>query len=425
MCGIDAVASLEFDSKSGRFLARFRYGKKEFKRSLRTENPKEARALLGRIEYTVQLIERGELEIPVEADAATFIVTGGKKTGDENQRVERLTLSALFDAYFAQMPEGSKELSTIKTERLHQKNLLRHLKGSMSAESMTVATVQGYVQKRAKDKFRGKYIRPDTIKLELTTLRLIWNWALSQGLLSGRSPVRGIKYAKPDEKPPFVTFAEIERTVARGGISDEEVEGLWESLYLTRSEVKELLDEVRVGDEAGRQAAFVYPMFVFVAHTGARRSEILRSRIDDFNFESETVVIREKKKSKSKATTYRRVAMTRLLKSVMADWFARHPGGQLTIAGEGQSGVKTLSKDELHNHFKKALATSPKWSRIPGFHTFRHSFISILAAASVDQRVIDEFVGHTTEEMRRRYRHLFPDTRRRAIQTLEDGCIAG
>ncbi|MEZ6150377.1 MAG: hypothetical protein R3C09_09665 [Pirellulaceae bacterium] len=27
---------------------------------------------------------------------------------------------------------------------------------------------------------------------------------------------------------------------------------------------------------------------------------------------------------------------------------------------------------------------------------------------SVDQRMIDAWVGHQTEEMRRRYRHLFP-----------------
>jgi hypothetical protein len=33
----------------------------------------------------------------------------------------------------------------------------------------------------------------------------------------------------------------------------------------------------------------------------------------------------------------------------------------------------------------------------------------------VDQRVIDELMGHTTEAMRRRYRHLFPQARRAAV----------
>ena len=44
------------------------------------------------------------------------------------------------------------------------------------------------------------------------------------------------------------------------------------------------------------QHPFIYPMFVFAAHTGARRSEILRSQVDDFDFQSRTVQIREKKR---------------------------------------------------------------------------------------------------------------------------------
>jgi integrase len=45
---------------------------------------------------------------------------------------------------------------------------------------------------------------------------------------------------------------------------------------------------------------------------------------------------------------------------------------------------------------------------VRGFHVFRHSFASNLAAAGARQEVIDEMMGHQTEEMRRRYRHLFP-----------------
>lgn len=53
-----------------------------------------------------------------------------------------------------------------------------------------------------------------------------------------------------------------------------------------------------------------------------------------------------------------------------------------------------------------------------GFHTYRHSFASNLAAAGVDQRLIDEFMGHTTEAMRKRYRHLFPTNKRSAIESF-------
>jgi integrase len=57
------------------------------------------------------------------------------------------------------------------------------------------------------------------------------------------------------------------------------------------------------------------------------------------------------------------------------------------------------------------------WFKV-GFHTYRHSFASNLAALGVDQRVIDEWMGHQTEAMRKRYRHLFPRSRRSAIESF-------
>ena len=52
-----------------------------------------------------------------------------------------------------------------------------------------------------------------------------------------------------------------------------------------------------------------------------------------------------------------------------------------------------------------------------GFHVFRHTFASLLASEGVDQRVIDAFMGHSTE-IRARYQHLFPKDRKDAIGKL-------
>ncbi len=53
--------------------------------------------------------------------------------------------------------------------------------------------------------------------------------------------------------------------------------------------------------------------------------------MDDFDFESRTVLIREKKRSHEKSLTYRRVRMSDFLMKTMSDWFFRHPGGQYAI----------------------------------------------------------------------------------------------
>jgi hypothetical protein len=44
--------------------------------------------------------------------------------------------------------------------------------------------------------------------------------------------------------------------------------------------------------------------------------------------------------------------------------------------------------------------------------------VSNCAAAGVDQRLLDSWVGHTTEEMRRRYRHLIPSIEQQAIKQV-------
>jgi hypothetical protein len=45
----------------------------------------------------------------------------------------------------------------------------------------------------------------------------------------------------------------------------------------------------------------------------------------------------------------------------------------------------------------------------------RHSFASNCAARGIDQRLIDRWLGHTTDEMRRRYQHLIPNQEQQAI----------
>jgi integrase len=80
-------------------------------------------------------------------------------------------------------------------------------------------------------------------------------------------------------------------------------------------------------------------------------------------------------------------------------------------------GPGPLTKDEAHDHFRRTLAGG-KWSVVPGWHCFRHSFISLCASKGKDQRFIDEWVGHQTEEQRKRYRHLLPSTQQEAIRSV-------
>jgi site-specific recombinase XerD len=52
------------------------------------------------------------------------------------------------------------------------------------------------------------------------------------------------------------------------------------------------------------------------------------------------------------------------------------------------------------------------------WHVLRHSFVSALATEGVDQRVIDEIVGHQSLDQQRRYRHLYPKIMKDAVSRV-------
>jgi integrase len=137
-----------------------------------------------------------------------------------------------------------------------------------------------------------------TNRKEIASFRAAWNWGLPMNLTRGIFPNRGLRYPKADEKPPFMTWAEVKRAIAHGGTASD----LCDCLYLLPDELAELLQYVK-----------------------------------------ETV--------------------------------------------------------------------------LRGWHTLRHSFISACASKGVDQRLIDECSGHSTEEQRKRYRHLFAEVQQNARNT--------
>ena len=51
-------------------------------------------------------------------------------------------------------------------------------------------------------------------------------------------------------------------------------------------------------------------MTLRIAHTGIRRSEAIRSLRDDLDFRHGTILVREKKLSRTRAITFRRVELT-------------------------------------------------------------------------------------------------------------------
>tara|TARA_R110002111_G_scaffold164386_3_gene230583 strand:+ start:36011 stop:37264 length:1254 start_codon:yes stop_codon:yes gene_type:complete len=415
------MASLE--NRTGYFNVVFRFGGKRYTRSLSTDDEKEANRLLANLEQTVRDVKSGRISLPPDADIPTFLLSDGKLTTphvSDSASVSEIQLSLrdLFESFFASLPDGSLEESTLSLIKTHRNNLLRVLGDNVFIEDIDLNALDLYSKKRRRDNGRRKgKVSAYTIKKELVTLRRVLQWGKKRGKLSFEIPeIRDVQLPKSIERPAFQTFDEITVQIEQDGLSLERQSELWECLYLRTDEIDQLIQHVR----KKASHTFVYPMVVAAAHTGARRSELMRSQLTDIR--DDILIIREKKRRRGQEST-RRVPMSSLLKETLHEWRDEHPGGKYTFAVKDTSNRKqsetarAITRDEAHSSFKRVLKDS-KWSVVPGWHCLRHSFISNLASHSIDQRLIDEFVGHTTEEMRRRYRHLFPEVKQAAIRSV-------
>src|SRR5579885_3388454 len=371
------MASLEL--QKGWYRIVFRYGGKKYQRALDTQSQREALALKVRVEENLKLLERGRLEYKPGDDLVTLLLSDGRLNAPP-VITERATLAEFFRRFKEKRPPA-KEGNTRYTEDIHIAHLLRVLGGKTCVHDVGPRQLQEYITTRSRQASRlGGTVGHVTIKKELGTLTSIWNrWGVAQGLVPGPLSTRNLEYPKGKEKPPFQAWEQIERKIAQGASKE-----LWDSLFLTVAQVSELLAYVRAGVSLvrghTRAFPFVYPMLVFCAHTGARRSEMLRSRREDFDFERGEVTIREKKKDRSKEETYRHVPMTPLLHQAMLDWLVAHPGGALTFCRRAD---ESLTEQMANHHFRWAVEGS-KWAVIRGWHCLRHSFVSNMACKGVD-----------------------------------------
>lgn len=398
------MASLE--QRGNRYRVAFRLGGQKLQVAVKAGDGKEAEACLARLEENLRLVERGRLTIPDGADVGLFLLSDGKL----EQRVKTarvMTVAELVAKYRATFTVGVKEKNTAQTEKIHLGHAERILGSPTPVSVVTSATLQAYVDTRVAAKYRNRPINPQTVKKEVATLKYVWNWAFRNNHVGSRFPGLVLVFPKAKLKEPFRTLDQIKSIVERGGLTKGQERELWDGLYLNPAEIVEVLEHVRQRD----LYSWFYPFIATTAHTGARRSELLRARVDDFDFANRVVMLREKKRSKERET-FRSVELTPFLERVLREYFGSiHPGGTFAFA----EGSNIPVPDGINMKAFRRVMQGSKWSMVRGYHTFRHSFVSVLAAAGVDQRMIDEMSGHQTDEMRRRYRHLTPQVKRAAL----------
>ena len=403
--------------KNGVYHIRFRFGGKEFKKSLKIRAAEEAQAALHLVEITLHRIKTGQLPIPDGIDPGDFIVSGGTFTEPVYNAAAKASTSPTTNQLIEQYQESQRHRcaeSYLYSQIMHLRHLAKFLGTIADApcDQIDFQALDRYLQHRLAIR------HPNTVERERISLMQFYKWVVTQGHLA-LSPAAKLPPIKGGiDQPPFRTIAEVERIIHRGGLTDEQRLNLWDCLYLSPSEIGSLLLAVR--QNARDELSFL--LHAIPAYTGMRRGEVLRLRWLDVDLDEGFITARSRKQSRIKSETARRIDLHNELKSELSAWRQQRPNGQLVICDA--TALEPLTLDRANRLFWQpmngtewCLDQKRHWYKI-GFHTYRHSFASNLAANGVDQRVIDEWMGHQTEAMRKRYRHLFPKSRQSAIQSF-------
>src|SRR6476660_2681838 len=89
------------DRKGEVFVVRFRFDRKEYKKSLKVRDPKEADAARRLVELTIHRLLTGQLQVPAGVDPGDFIVFGGNRTKAATPRASVVSIDQAVDEYLA------------------------------------------------------------------------------------------------------------------------------------------------------------------------------------------------------------------------------------------------------------------------------------------------------------------------------------
>jgi integrase len=379
--------------------------------SLRTRDRQKANRSQSLINDIMTDVELGKRALPegVAAGDKMFWRWLLEWNGEE-KKVEKAKNEKSLDAVITDfvggraltaLAKGTKELDIIyaKTLRAFMSDQGKSFMAAVDADAEFFAAYKTYRLQRG--------VKPQTFNKERAWLSRMCKKTSKVFKVNPFAEVEPEKKQINQER--FRTGAQIEAELAERKYPANVVADMWDARILTKQEIGRFLKLALTKDEE------LYPMLVVAACTGARRGEIARLKWADVDFKSRVVWLMSRKGSRQDQTTSRDVYMTKLLSDTLDA--QKLKTSKATYVFPSETGAE-FDVDEMTKRIN-ALTAGTEFDKGCGWHCFRHSVASIMAAEGKDRREINAVLGHVTEDMERRYRHLMPQQRKTAVQALQ------
>jgi integrase len=237
-------------------------------------------------------------------------------------------------------------------------SLMRRL--SQEFESKTIQEITTWSIERYKAK-RKEEVKPASVNREISLLKTMLTKAVEWGKLK-ENPAKPVKLLKGEAR---------------------------RVRFLMPDEIQNLLSNC---------ADHLKPIVTVAAHTGMRRGEILGLTWDRVSFEQGIITLLDTKNSER-----RDVPMNQTVKAALGE--VERKGPRVFSSGDMKTAFRTALKKAGIADFR--------------FHDLRHTFASNLVMAGEDLNTVAELLGHKGLQMTKRYSHLSPKFKARAVGILD------
>jgi len=206
---------------------RFYFRGAPYKKSLGAISEHKANRAKQRVEARLADLKGGFLKAPEDADLAEFIVRGEVVPCSEAALANDETFESVRQSYL-EYAEARRAPTTLVTETVH----LRHFEQCLEQRSDTlIGNIKpGDIERYATQ--RRRKVTGTTVNKELQTLRQFFDHAMTLGAIEANPTYQVKRFKRSGVDHRFMTKAEMDEQVQRGGLSDKEIKSLHRFRYL-------------------------------------------------------------------------------------------------------------------------------------------------------------------------------------------------
>lgn len=154
------------------------------------------------------------------------------------------------------------------------------------------------------------------------------------------------------------------------------------------------------------------PVFQLAIHTGMRASELLRSKVGDYDPGTGMFKVRQRKVRT--APTFRYVPASPIAIAAYQRLAAGKPDGAVLCSKQERR--EDLDLKQTRYWFDPCVEDAGLVNFL--WHDLRHTFASRLVMGGTPLAAVAEYMGHQSIAMTMRYSHLMPETHAHTVQTM-------